>query len=166
MLIRSNRDLKAQRTRRDELLELIASQKVKLAAEGKRPEQIERRLQPLRLRLQELDELIELYIRLKQGDLSVLDGMELGVQLIALRIAAGITQRELARKLKVSAAQVARDEVNEYRTAGIERFQRVAQVLGHKAGLLPLQSADAPVVEPGAQAGRGTQGRARRSGRG
>jgi transcriptional regulator with XRE-family HTH domain len=138
LMIRSPRDLNAQKKLREQILELIASQSKKLATEGKRDDQIARRLEPLRLRLAEVDDTIELYTRLKQGDTTVLKGMDFGVRLIGLRIAAGLTQRELARLLSTTAGQVARDEVNEYRTISRLRLERVAHALGRNLDLSPL----------------------------
>jgi transcriptional regulator with XRE-family HTH domain len=50
--------------------------------------------------------------------------------LIALRIAAGMTQRQLADRLDVSEAQVSRDERNEYHGITVERAQRIIDALG------------------------------------
>jgi transcriptional regulator with XRE-family HTH domain len=49
--------------------------------------------------------------------------------LIALRIANGVTQTELAERLGVSASQVSRDERNEYYGVTVERAQRVVEAL-------------------------------------
>lgn len=152
LMIRSPRDLSAQKKLREQILELIASQSKQLAIEGKRDDQIARRLEPLRLRLTEIDDTIELYTRLKQGDTTVLKGMDFGVRLIGLRIAAGLTQRELARLLSTTAAQVARDEINEYRTISRLRLERVAHALGRNLDLSPL----GPEVESSARRSGGS----------
>ena len=46
------------------------------------------------------------------------------------RIALGLTQQELAERLKVSAAQVSCDERNDYHGITVERAQRILEALG------------------------------------
>jgi transcriptional regulator with XRE-family HTH domain len=50
--------------------------------------------------------------------------------LIAVRIAQGVTQRELAKRLGVHESQVSRDERNEYFGITLERAARVLDALG------------------------------------
>jgi DNA-binding XRE family transcriptional regulator len=54
---------------------------------------------------------------------------QIGRLLIALRIANGLTQRELAERLGVSEAVVSRDERNEYHGITVERAQRLLDAL-------------------------------------
>ena len=61
-------------------------------------------------------------MRLKGGEFDELENLRgLGHLLIALRIAQGISQRELARRLDVHESQVSRDERNEYFGITLER---------------------------------------------
>ena len=53
-----------------------------------------------------------------------------GKALIALRIACGLSQRELAERLDVSEAQISRDERHDYRGITQDRYARVLDVLG------------------------------------
>jgi hypothetical protein len=63
----------------------------------------------------QLHEEVESYERLKRGEFPELDNLRgLGHLLIAVRIAQGVSQRELARRLGVHESQVSRDERNEY----------------------------------------------------
>jgi len=55
---------------------------------------------------------------------------QIGRLLIALRIAQGLTQRELAERLGISESLVSRDERNEYHGITVERAQRVLDALG------------------------------------
>jgi transcriptional regulator with XRE-family HTH domain len=53
----------------------------------------------------------------------------LGHLLVSLRIAKGISQRELARRLYIHESQVSRDERNEYFGITLERAIRVLDAL-------------------------------------
>lgn len=73
---------------------------------------------------------LEAYERLKRGDFGQLVNLKgLGRQLIALRIARGLTQRQLAERLGVHESQVSRDERNDYHGITVERAQRVLEAL-------------------------------------
>ena len=53
-----------------------------------------------------------------------------GRLLVALRIAVGMSQRDLAKLLKVHKSQVSRDERNEYHGITLERATRILDALG------------------------------------
>ena len=55
---------------------------------------------------------------------------ELPVALIEARIAARLTQRELAERLGLPEQQVQRWEANEYACVGVDRLQTIADALG------------------------------------
>jgi transcriptional regulator with XRE-family HTH domain len=55
---------------------------------------------------------------------------DLGAALVAFRLASGMTQKELARRLDVSASQVCRDERNEYQGVSVEKAKRILDALG------------------------------------
>ena len=61
------------------------------------------------------------------GELENLHG--LGRMLIALRLARGLSQRDLAARLEVHETQVSRDERNEYHGITVERASRIMDVL-------------------------------------
>jgi transcriptional regulator with XRE-family HTH domain len=68
--------------------------------------------------------------RLKRGEFEELDNLRgLGHLLISLRIAQGISQRELAKKLDVHESQVSRDERNEYFGITLERAVKILDTL-------------------------------------
>ena len=50
--------------------------------------------------------------------------------LICARVAAGLTQKQLAQRLGVREQQVQQDEAAEYAGAGLERLHAIASVLG------------------------------------
>jgi transcriptional regulator with XRE-family HTH domain len=99
--------------------------------QGYSADEAERMLQPLMLQLNERRQELEQYERLVRGDFSALGQLaDIGVALTAARLVRQWTQRQLADHLDVDESQVSRDESSQYRNAGIERLQRVAQVLG------------------------------------
>jgi DNA-binding XRE family transcriptional regulator len=114
---------------RDEADRLAAQhrelKKLKLAAD-----EIDRALNPMRSFHEQLREEVSSYERLKRGEFDEIQNFEgLGCLLIALRIAQGVTQRELADRLGVHESQVSRDERNEYHGITLERANRTLTAL-------------------------------------
>ena len=94
-----------------------------------KPEQ-KRVLDPVQSFHDQLQEEIASYERLKRGEFDEVSNFEgLGRLLIALRIANGLTQRDLAERLEVSESQVSRDERNEYHGITLDRANRILEVL-------------------------------------
>ena len=78
----------------------------------------------------QLQEEVESYERLKRGEFEELENLRgFGQMLISLRIAQGISQRELAKRLGVHESQVSRDERNEYYGITLERAVRILDAL-------------------------------------
>lgn len=99
--------------------------------QGFTPEQITRLAEPLESFHMQLEEEVRSYERLKRGQFEEFENLDgLGQTLIGLRIARGMTQRELARRLGVDETMVSRDERNEYHGITVERAQRVLDALG------------------------------------
>jgi DNA-binding XRE family transcriptional regulator len=93
--------------------------------------ELKRALDPLRSFHLQLKEEVDSYERLKRGDLDEIRNLHgLGRSLVALRIARGLTQRELAQQLDVHESQVSRDERNEYHGITVERASRILDALG------------------------------------
>jgi ribosome-binding protein aMBF1 (putative translation factor) len=98
---------------------------------GLRPDEVKRAMDPLRSFNLQLEEEVEAYERLKRGDLGEIDNLHgLGRTLVALRIALGLTQRQLAERLAVNESQVSRDERNEYQGITVDRASRILDALG------------------------------------
>jgi ribosome-binding protein aMBF1 (putative translation factor) len=92
--------------------------------------EIKRAIDPLESFHLQLREEVEAYERLKRGEFEDLDNLTgLGHLLITSRIAQGLTQRELARRLGVHESQVSRDERNEYFAITLERAVKVLDAL-------------------------------------
>ena len=106
-------------------------QRAALESKGFTPEQIEQGMAPLVTFHLQLQEEVHWYQRVRDGNIDPLSNLtNIGLLLIGLRIASGITQRELAERLRVSEAQVSRDERNEYHGITIDRAQRVLEAIG------------------------------------
>ncbi|QDV58492.1 helix-turn-helix domain-containing protein [Rosistilla oblonga] len=101
-----------------------------LSESGLGDTELARAMEPLVSFHEQLREEVAHYENLKRGvfpDLQNLRG--LGVLLVSLRIARGITQRELAAKLDVHESQVSRDERNEYHGVTLDRANRILDAL-------------------------------------
>ena len=106
----------------------------------KRPSKISPRLREAQRRaaqsqMEELQEQVGAYERLHVGKSKevVLEAVEdLPQALIRARIAAGLTQAGLARRLGVKPQQVQRYEATDYRSASFARILKVVQALGLK----------------------------------
>src|SRR5260370_16744581 len=100
----------------------LADHRTRLKEAGLSEEEIERVIDPMESFHLQLQEEVESYERLKRGEFEELDNLRgFGHLLISLRIAQGISQRELAKRLNVHESQVSRDERNEYFGITLER---------------------------------------------
>lgn len=83
--------------------------------------------------IEELREQVKEYEALRQHGLppaSFPNPVDLGRYLVKARIAAGLTQEELARKLGVSQPMVHKYELSEYAGSGLDLLTKVASILG------------------------------------
>lgn len=130
-MIRNEREYKEALSRLERDKEVVAAQRRALAEHGLSEEEVERGLGPLLSFRAQLEEEIEWYERARRREFKVShDVRDLGQMLIALRIANGLTQKELAERLGVSEAMVSRDERNEYHGITVERTQRILDAMG------------------------------------
>jgi len=108
----------------------LADHRVRLKEAGLKEEEIKRVIDPMESFHLQLKEEVDGYERLKRGEFEDLDNLRgFGHLLISLRIAQGISQRELARRLEVHESQVSRDERNDYFGITLERAIRVLDAL-------------------------------------
>jgi ribosome-binding protein aMBF1 (putative translation factor) len=108
-------------------------------------------LDALRSQLDELNEQIAEYDALRSGSVRVLhldDLGELPAALVKARIAAGLSQKDLADRLGMREQQVQRYEATDYAGASLARLRRVMQALG-------LKVRDGLALETAAGEGRG-----------
>lgn len=112
---------------------VIQEQRRKLEELKLSSEQIDLAMEPVLSFNAQLKEEVEWYERVKRRDFGVFTKLtEIGPLLVALRIANGISQSELARRLSVDVSQISRDERNDYHGISIERAERVVAALGEE----------------------------------
>ncbi len=108
----------------------LAEHRARLKEAGLSDAEIKRVIDPMESFHLQLREETESYERLKRGEFDDLDNLRgLGHLLISTRIAQGISQRELARRLGVHESQVSRDERNEYFGITLERAVKILDAL-------------------------------------
>ena len=130
-MIRNEREYREALSRLKRDGEVITDQRRALVESGLSEEEVNRGLGPLLSFQAQLEEEVEWYERARRREFKVShDVRDIGYMLIALRIANGLTQKELAEKLGVSEAMVSRDERNEYHGITVERAQRILDAMG------------------------------------
>ncbi|MBI5242291.1 MAG: helix-turn-helix transcriptional regulator [Elusimicrobia bacterium] len=130
-MIRNEKEYKDSLRRLDQDREVIKKQRGALDKSGLAQDESDRAMEPLLSFHQQLVEEVEWYERVKRQEFEpIMSITQIGRLLIALRIASNLSQRELARCLGVSEAQVSRDERNEYHGISIERATKILNVFG------------------------------------
>jgi ribosome-binding protein aMBF1 (putative translation factor) len=129
-MIRSESEYQEAVKRLSEEQKRLVEHRARLKETGLTDEEIKRVIDPMESFYLQFKEEVESYERLKRGEFEELDNLRgLGHLLIALRIAQGVSQRELAKRLEVHESQVSRDERNEYFGVTLERAGRILEAL-------------------------------------
>src|SRR5580700_11226494 len=129
-MIRNETEYQEASARLAEERNRLSEHRTRLKEAGLSDEEIKRVIDPMESFHLQLKEEVESYERLKRGEFEELDNLRgLGQLLISLRIAQGISQRELAKRLDVHESQVSRDERNEYFGITLERAERILEAL-------------------------------------
>ena len=129
-MIRSESEYQEAVKRLSEEQKQLGEHRARLKETGLTDEEIKRVIDPMESFYLPFKEEVESYERLKRGEFEELDNLRgLGHLLIALRIARGVSQRELAKRLEVHESQVSRDERNEYFGVTLERAGRILKAL-------------------------------------
>lgn len=130
-MIRNETDYKNAVERIEAEKARIAETQAILEAKGLNAEEVKRVIDPILSFHLQLREEVESYEKLKRGEFEQLKNLNgLGHLLICLRIAQGLTQKELAELLEVKPSQVSRDERNEYHGITAERANKILNALG------------------------------------
>ncbi len=129
-MIRTDREYQEAQKRLATDREVMEAQRQRMKELGLSEGEREGAMEPAVSFHQQLQEEVEWYERVKNGDFRPIDYIdEVGQLLIGLRIYVGMSQKELADRLGVSEAQVSRDERNEYHGVTVERAQKVFEAL-------------------------------------
>jgi len=130
-MIRNENEYKEAVNRIAEEEQRLNDHAMNLRDAGLDPVEVDRVMEPMRSFHEQLKEEVESYERLKRGEFDELLNLKgTGQLLVSLRIALGITQRELADRLGVNESQVSRDERNEYNGIRLDRATKILEVLG------------------------------------
>lgn len=147
-MIRNEREYQEAAQRLREERSRLASYQAELEKSGLAPDAIKRAMDPLRSFHLQLAEEVEYYEQLKRGDPGALHNLHgFGRFLVGVRIAIGLSQRQLAEKLGVDESQVSRDERNEYHGISVERAVRILDVLGVRL----VSEIEEPLIRDGAE---------------
>lgn len=130
-MIKNEKEYKNAVKRVVEEKQRIKETKERLKLEGLKREEIERVIEPIISFHLQLEEEVKSYEQLKRGKFpEIINFRGVGHLLVCLRIAQGLTQSDLAKKLKVSSSQVSRDERNEYHGITFDRANKILEILG------------------------------------
>src|SRR5271170_4889754 len=130
-MIRNEAEYQEASTRLEDERTRLAEHRTRLKEAGLKDDEIKRVIDPMESFHLQFTEEVESYERLKRGEFEELENFRgLGHLFISLRIARGLSQRELAKRLGVHESQVSRDERNEYFGITLERAMKVLDALG------------------------------------
>lgn len=143
-MIRSEAEYQDALRQRARNLDTEVSQRAALVTAGLPPEAIEQSMAPLLAAHAPLAADIDWYEAARRGEVpEIRDLSQVGRVLIALRLAAGLSQRALADRLGVSKTTLSRDEADEYRRISVDRAQRIVEALGATPSLTVRLTTDA-----------------------
>lgn len=130
-MIRNENEYQEAVARLKEEQSRLEAHRENLRETGLSDDEIKRVIDPMVSFHLQLKEEVESYDRLSRGEFDELENFHgIGQLLIGLRIAHGLTQRQLAELLSVHESQVSRDERNEYFNITVERASRILNALG------------------------------------
>ena len=128
---REARDARAIASELDELL--LSARAFEPIVAGLPPRVVEGFRNAIKTERRELETLVKAYEAAKTGDFKDLERRaenDPGLTLIVARIARGLTQKQLARKLGLKEQQIQRYEADRYNSISLANFRRIARFLG------------------------------------
>ena len=129
-MIRNETEYQEASTRLSDERKRLADHRARLKEAGLSNEEIKRVIDPMESFHLQLKEEVDSYERIKRGEFEERDNLRgFGQLLISLRIAQGVSQRELAKRLNVHESQVSRDQRNEYFGITLERAVKILDAL-------------------------------------
>lgn len=148
-MIRNDAEYRRLLQQVEEAKSYFHAQKAAFQEEGVAADSAEIALQATETFILSLEEEAVAYDRAKRGELEPLSDLRhIGRWLIHVRIARGLTQKQLAEKLNVSEAQVSRDERNEYHRVSVDRAQQILEVMEVKYRIEDTSRTKRPTTEP------------------
>jgi transcriptional regulator with XRE-family HTH domain len=132
-MIKNEREYRITKAQADKFEHALSQLPTSEAVTGLHPLIQKAQRDALQSQLDELREQVAEYESLRSGQQAVisLDSLEeLPQALIRARIAAGLTQRQLAEKMGLKEQQIQRYEATEYASADLARVNEVARALG------------------------------------
>ena len=138
-MIKNERQYRITRNQADRFSQTLDSLRGRSreAAEGTHPLIAKAQEDAVRSQLEDLEEKLREYESLKAGNFELGDlhmVAELPSALIKARIAQGLSQKELAERLKLKEQQIQRYEATDYASASLNRIREVVNALGIDAG--------------------------------
>ena len=135
-MIRTKREYEAALKKLAQNDEALFKQRAELEKLELSKDDIDLAMSPLVNFMNQLKEEVKVYEGIRSRDwnliLKLADPHHIGRFLIALRIAYDLSQRDLAKLLGVSEAQVSKDEINEYHGISFERAVKIMELFGIK----------------------------------
>ncbi len=135
-MIRTKREHEAALHKLKQNSEVLSKQKEELEKLELSKEDIDLAMSPLINFTNQLKTEVTIYEGIKNRDwnliLKLADPHHIGRFLIALRIAYDLSQRDLAKLLGVTEAQVSKDEINEYHGISFDRAIKIMEIFGVK----------------------------------
>jgi DNA-binding XRE family transcriptional regulator len=130
-MIRTEAEYKVAVKRLESEREALKRQEAELKKHKLKKDQIQRVMDPLLAFHKHLQAEVEWYENAKRQHFVPITALsQVGQVLIALRIAAGLSQKDLAQRLDIPESQVSRDERNEYHGISLERAEKILAVFG------------------------------------
>ena len=129
-MIRNETEYREAVARLKEERERLEAHRRALRDTGLSDAEVKRLCDPMESFHLQLKEEVRSYERLSRGEFGEFQNLRgIGQLLVGLRIAQGLSQRELAQRLGVHESQVSRDERNEYYNITLERASRILDAL-------------------------------------
>jgi ribosome-binding protein aMBF1 (putative translation factor) len=131
-MIKNDRQYKITRAQLEKFEQALAKLEAGSAAAGLHPRLRRAQEDALHSQIEELRAQLTEYDALRSGEITLdeIDFDELPAMLIRARIAAGLTQRELADRMGLKEQQIQRYEATDYRSASLSRLYEVIDALG------------------------------------
>ena len=134
-MIKNERQYRITKNQADRFSQTLANFKRRSREPGEEVHPLIARAQEdaLRSQLSDLDEQLREYESLKAGNFEIEDlnvVTELPATLIKARISQGLSQKDLAERLRLKEQQIQRYEATDYATASLARIIEVVEALG------------------------------------